>query len=214
VNKESSHAELNKKKWDRRSETYDEKRFNYFRFMQKRVFSFMHLKECQHFLDIGCGTGWAVRCAANLVKEGGEAYGIDIAPRMIEKARENANGLKNVHFLQADAENLPFEDNFFDAIICTNSFHHYLHPLKVLTEVHRVLKPGGRIHILDLTSDGFLGRMIDRQYRKREREHVKYYSSREYRDFFNKSKLSYISSKLIVPIIMAMKLHIAEKSTK
>jgi ubiquinone/menaquinone biosynthesis C-methylase UbiE len=211
MNKESEHLELNKSKWDRRSETYDKKRFDYFRFMQRRTIIFANLKENQRFLDIGCGTGWAVGYAANLVKEGGEAYGIDIAPKMVERAIENTRELKNVHFYQANAEELPFEDNFFDVIICTNSFHHYLKPLQVLAEMRRVLKPDGKIFILDITTDGFIAKMMDRRNRKREPEHVKYYSTREFKSFFAEAKLKYIKSKLIVPIMMAMKVHIAEK---
>jgi ubiquinone/menaquinone biosynthesis C-methylase UbiE len=205
---EKEHAELNKKKWDRRSGTYDEKRFNYFRFMQKRVIALAQLKANQRFLDIGCGTGWAVRYAAGLVQEGGEAYGIDISPGMIERARASSARIRNTFFFQAGAETLPLNSYFFDVIICTNSFHHYLNPQKVLAEVGRVLKPGGRIYILDFTADGTISRMVDRAFRKREPEHVKFYSTREYRQLFSGANLKYVATKTITP---PMKVHIAEK---
>lgn len=66
VRRDSEHAELNERKWDSRAATYDEKRFDYFRYMQKRLIALIPLKENLHFLDLGCGTGWAVRHVAHL----------------------------------------------------------------------------------------------------------------------------------------------------
>ena len=208
MNKEAEHLELNKNKWDARSATYDEKRFDYFRFFQKRVISLAHLSQGQRFLDIGCGTGWAVRYAAGLVGEEGEAYGIDLSPKMIERAQANLKNINNARFLEANAEELPFDENFFDAIICTNSFHHYLHPSKVLEGTQRVLKPGGRIYIMDPTADSCIVRMVDRRIMSKEPDHVKLYSTKEYRELFVGANLKYIRTKTITP---PMKIHIAEK---
>ena len=63
----NEHNRLNEEKWNSRAKTFDDRRFNYFRFMQKRLVSLLDLKENQHLLDLGCGTGWAVRYAASLV---------------------------------------------------------------------------------------------------------------------------------------------------
>ena len=204
----AEHAELNKQKWDRRSETYDEKRFSFFRFFQQRVISLMPLRESDCVLDIGCGTGWAVRYMAGRLQDGGQAYGVDISDKMIEKAVTASSDLGNVHFQPADAEELPFEGDFFNSIICTNSFHHYKNPVRVLEEINRVLKLEGRVYLMDPTADGFLVRRLDKRFRRKEREHVKFYSSYEYRLLFQKANLRYIRSRLIVPL---MKVHIAEK---
>jgi ubiquinone/menaquinone biosynthesis C-methylase UbiE len=210
MSKENKHTELNIKKWDRRAETYDDRRFNYFRFMQKRLLSLLELKGGQRLLDLGCGTGWAVRYAARLVNQQGEFYGIDISPRMIEKVKASSSDYKNVHFYQANAEQLPFQDNFFDFIICSNSFHHYFSPAQVLNEVRRVLKPRGRIYIMDPTADGFIMKMADKWLKKKEREHVKHYSTQEYRALFAEANLNYITSKMIT-LMLIEKVHIAEK---
>jgi ubiquinone/menaquinone biosynthesis C-methylase UbiE len=211
MEKEREHAELNIKKWDSRAETYDKKwfgRFNYGQFTQKRVVSLLDLKENQYFLDIGCGTGWAVRYATSLVKNKGKFYGIDISSKMIEKAEKNCAGCENIYFYKADAAALPFEGDFFDFIICTNSFHHYFSPSKVLNEVYRVLKRGGKIYIAELSADGFIMKMVDKWLKRKEREFVKHYSTQEYKTLFAKARLSYITSKLITP---PLKIHIAEK---
>ena len=69
-----------------------------------------------------------------------ELFGIDFSENMIEEARKKC-GDKAV-FAVADAEELPFDDNAFDIIVCNASFHHYIHPDTVVSEMHRVLKTG------------------------------------------------------------------------
>jgi ubiquinone/menaquinone biosynthesis C-methylase UbiE len=208
VSRDSEHLELNKKKWDRRSRTYDEKRFGYFRFFQRRVISLVDPRKGGRLLDIGCGTGWAVRRAAGLVGKEGEACGVDISPGMIERAKTNVDGLRNVRLYLANAEALPFEDDYFDYVICTQSFHHYLKPSKVLGEICRVLKPGGRAYIMDPTADSFIVRWADRRSRKKEPEHVRLYSTAEFREMFARAGLKPVKVKTILPF---MKVHVGEK---
>ena len=103
----NKHSKLNAEKWDLQSKTFDKKspmRF-YFRFCQKRIVSLLHLKEDQMLLDIGCGTGWALRYAASLVNDRGGFYGVDISSKMIEIAKINSSNNKNIHFYNTDAEN-------------------------------------------------------------------------------------------------------------
>jgi ubiquinone/menaquinone biosynthesis C-methylase UbiE len=166
------------------------------------------LGENPNLLDLGCGTGWAVRYAASLRNGHGQFYGIDISSKMIEKAQASSTNYRNVHFRRANAEELPFENGIFDRIICSNAFHHYSDPDKVVREACRVLKPQGRIYILDVTADGFLTRILDRLAEKLERGHVKIYSTREYRSLFEKAGLLYVTNKSILP---SLKIHIGEK---
>lgn len=207
----NEHNKANEQKWDIRAKTFDKKRFDFFRYMQKSAISMIDLQENTNFLDLGCGTGWAICYVASLLKGQGNFIGIDISKGMIEKAKENALGLENVEFYRASAEELPLEDNCFDNIICTNSFHHYLNPIKALTEANRVLKQKGKIYILDPTADDFFIKWIDRRFLKKEKEHVKLYSTIEYKDMFLQVGLKYIKSKLVYTLKYASKVHIAEK---
>jgi ubiquinone/menaquinone biosynthesis C-methylase UbiE len=206
---EFEHTELNARKWDRRAVTYDDKRFDHFRVLQKRLISLVNPRPGTRLLDIGCGTGWAVRYAASLLGGRGRFHGIDISSVMIEKAVRNNPYPASVFFLEADSAKLAFDNNFFDTIICTNSFHHYLNPLKALREFLRVLAPGGRVYIMDFTTDEPVSRLIDRFFKKREAEHVRFYSSREYKAFLGKAGLTHIQSKSIV---LEMKVHVGEKA--
>ena len=104
----------------------------------------------QDLLDVGCGTGPMIEL---LVKEfpDGNYTGIDLTPRMIEVAQ--AKKLPHTKFLVGDSENLPFKENTFDVVICTNSFHHYPNPQAFFDSVKRCLRPNGRLILRDVTSD-------------------------------------------------------------
>lgn len=92
-------------------------------------------------LDIGCGTGFIIHLAAPIFDE---IHGVDITPAMMAKVRLDAG---NITLHQAFAENLPFEDNSFDAVSAYSFIDHVQSPPKVLAEVSRVLKPGGVLYI-------------------------------------------------------------------
>ncbi|MCR5771395.1 MAG: methyltransferase domain-containing protein [Butyrivibrio sp.] len=100
-------------------------------------------------LDCGCGTGPMISILHE--KDPNKHYtGLDITPRMIEVGK--SKHLSNTEFIVGDCENLPFEDNSFDVVICTNSFHHYPNPQKFFDSVQRVLRPGGRLVLQDYTA--------------------------------------------------------------
>ena len=159
----NEYKNANEYKWDKRSLTYDSKRFDYFRYMQKKAIAQLDIKKDSNFLDLGCGTGWAVCYVANQLNYSGQFAGIDISGGMIDKATVKAKGYNNISFIKASTENLPFDNDYFDNIICTNSFHHYLNPDKVITEIFRVLKANGKICILDITLDDFFVKWINQK---------------------------------------------------
>ena len=107
-------------------------------------------KEDYHdLLDCGCGTGPMISLLYE--KDSTKHYtGIDITPRMIEVAM--AKNLTRTDWLVGDCENLPFDENSFDVIICSNSFHHYPNPQMFFDSVERVLRPGGRLILQDYTA--------------------------------------------------------------
>lgn len=212
MGKADEYAKLNEELWDLRAESWFDTRFSfesrYLRWMQKKLFSLLEFGRNPRFLDLGCGTGWAVHYAASLADGRGEFYGVDISSKMIEKAEGGSTSYSNVHFRKANAEELPFDNDFFDLVICSNSFHHYFSPDKVLGEVYRVLKPNGRIYVLDMTADGLMTRMFDRLAKKKEPAHVKLYSTIEYQTLFERARLRYVTSK---SVLLSTKVHIAEK---
>lgn len=106
-------------------------------------------EDYQDLLDCGCGTGPMISLLHE--QDATKHYtGLDITPRMIEVAK--AKNLSGVDWVVGDCENLPFDENFFDVIICSNSFHHYPNPQLFFDSVKRVLRPGGRLILQDYTA--------------------------------------------------------------
>jgi ubiquinone/menaquinone biosynthesis C-methylase UbiE len=200
-------VKLNEEMWDSRAETYD-RVLSFTRWTQKKLVSLLRLGNGTNLLDLACGPGWAVRYAARLANGRGMFFGIDISSKMIERAKASSAGYSNVLFRKSKVEKLPFHDGFFDFVISDMAFHHFSNPEKALSEAHRVLKPRGRILILDGTADSFFVRLLDRVSVRLEPAHVKMYSTREYRELFEKAGLHYVASRRIVPFL---KVHIGER---
>ena len=80
--------------------------------------------------------------------------GLDLTPAMIEQAKKK--NIPNADFVVGDCEKFPFGENTFDAIICSNSFHHYPNPQAFFNSVKRCLRSGGRLILRDVTSDNKL----------------------------------------------------------
>jgi ubiquinone/menaquinone biosynthesis C-methylase UbiE len=97
-------------------------------------------------LDVGCGPGLLLQALAKQHPELTLA-GIDLSPEMIRAARERLGARADLRI--GDGESLPWEDDRFDYLTCVLSFHHYPRPELALAEMHRVLRPGGRLVIAD-----------------------------------------------------------------
>ena len=109
-------------------------------------------------LDIGCGAGVDTLIAADMVGPEGEVVGIDMIPAMLKRAKENLQrtDFKNVTFLEASAEKLPVPNEDFNVVISNGVFNLIPGKVKALSEVYRVLKPGGRMMIADQILTGEL----------------------------------------------------------
>jgi ubiquinone/menaquinone biosynthesis C-methylase UbiE len=102
------------------------------------------LPKSAYLLDIGCGTGLFVE---KYMMEGGSAVGIDLSRRMIERARDRC---ARSDFTIGTGETIPFSDNTFDAVSSLLVFSYLRDPASMLSEAHRVLKPGGMIAVCTL----------------------------------------------------------------
>ena len=117
----------------------------YFRGNHKWIIPELEKSPVKSLLDIGCGSGDLIAALA-IKHPNWEIYGIDISDSMILQAKEKVASLQ---LAVGNAHNLPYSDNMFDIVINTISFHHYEHSLQALNEMYRVLKPGGKLVLLD-----------------------------------------------------------------
>ena len=107
----------------------------------------------ERVLDLGCGAGTDTLVAAQMVGLEGRVVGIDMTSEMLAKARAATAelGATNVELLEAEAERLPFPDASFDVVISNGVIDLIPDKDAVFAEIYRVLAPGGRIQVADVT---------------------------------------------------------------
>jgi ubiquinone/menaquinone biosynthesis C-methylase UbiE len=102
------------------------------------------LKQGDKVLDVGCGTGALLKRISDTVEIDG--YGVDVEENMILEAKKKC---QQMQFSIAQCNQLPFEDNSFDAVIACMAYHHFDDKAGFSREAARVLKPGGMLYIAD-----------------------------------------------------------------
>jgi ubiquinone/menaquinone biosynthesis C-methylase UbiE len=137
-------------------------------FREKQI-EFAHLAPGESVLDVGCGTGSLAILAKERVGPAGRVSGIDASPEMISRARKRAGKAgAEVTFENAVVEALPFPNASFDAVLSTVMMHHLPDDARhqCLSEIRRVLKPGGRLIIVDFGGSEKAKRSWTAHYRK------------------------------------------------
>lgn len=122
-------------------------------------------------VDLACGPG-LLSCA--FAKDARSATGCDLAPAMLEKARERAREMKleNASFVEADACATPFPDESFDIAATRYSLHHMLEPARLLSEMKRLCRKGGRVLAADVCIDERRVALYDELELLRDSSHV------------------------------------------
>ena len=142
-------VELSKKWFDNQAPVYDEKNVilysKYGKISCQNIFDYLKDRKYKKLLDVGCGTGLLINMLSK--ENNGEFVGLDLSPKMLKEAKKKK--IKNATFIEGRSDELPFENNTFDIVTCSQSFHHYPKTDKPLQEAFRVLKPGGLYVISD-----------------------------------------------------------------
>ena len=146
-------VELSKKWFNKQASVYDDTNTilysKYGKISCENIYNYLKDKEYKKLLDIGCGTGYLINMLAK--KQDAEFTGLDLSPEMIKQAK--SKNIKNAIFVEGKSDELSFNDNTFDIVTCSQSFHHYPETDKPMKEARRVLKQGG-LYILSDTGVG------------------------------------------------------------
>jgi ubiquinone/menaquinone biosynthesis C-methylase UbiE len=120
--------------------------------LRRRFLKFVPVRSGERVLEVGCGTGVVVRDLAGLVGRRGEVVGVDASRRLLDRARalsrETARRTR-IAWRVADAASLPFAANRFDAALAVTVILHVADPVRVVREMARVTRPGGRVAVQD-----------------------------------------------------------------
>ncbi|HJV61184.1 MAG TPA: methyltransferase domain-containing protein [Albitalea sp.] len=122
------------------------------RSFRRLILSHAGLRPGQQVLDVGCGTGGLAMEARRQVGSSGNVHGIDASQEMIERARQKAQGAGlAIDFREGAAQELPYPDAQFDVALATLMLHHLPRSSReqCLREIRRVLKPDGRLLVVD-----------------------------------------------------------------
>ena len=114
---------------------------------ERLVFLF-NVRRGNRVLEVGVGTGYFLIHLARMYPEV-EFVGTDVQEEMLRVARERAAGVRNVRFMRSEEDRIPLKDGSVDGVLLAHVFHELEHPDAVLGEIFRVLRPGGRLVVVD-----------------------------------------------------------------
>jgi len=111
------------------------------------MLALIEFKPHDKVLEVGCGTGWLIRRMATLVSAG-LAAGVDVSDAMVRRAEALSAQLLNVVFARGGADAIPWDSGFFTKVLSVESAYYWPDPARGLSEIFRVLSPGGSAWIL------------------------------------------------------------------
>ena len=162
----------------RLASSYDRRHHRYTQRTLHRALEALTLSGEERVLDVGCGTGEFEQLVRERYPQA-RLVGIDVTPQMLEVARGKFRDVPEITFLRMEAEALPFAPGSFDVVVSCNMLHHVRAVDVVLREWARVLRPGGRLIIVDWSRDAWHCQLAHYWLRLVKRSYVTMYRARE-----------------------------------
>lgn len=181
--------------YDRLAEIYDRRWSKYLSNTLNSLTTYLQVSEqllgTEHILDIACGTGELERLLRNTHAQL-KIVGVDISEKMLDIARLK---LPDIEFIKASAIALPFANDSFDIAITVSAFHYFEYPITALEEIRRILKPEGKLIVMDWCRDSWLCRAFDLFLKIFDPAHKECYSQKELRDFLTAAGFDIVDEK-------------------
>jgi ubiquinone/menaquinone biosynthesis C-methylase UbiE len=148
-------------------------------------------------LDVACGPGTLALRFARHVRR---ICGLDLTPAILGRARNSAaaKGLANLDFVLGDAQALPFADGALDIAVTSYSLHHMAEPARVIGEMARVVRPGGRVGVADIrvSEDPRSADINNRIERLRDASHTRTLARSEFETIFARNGLRILAAEI------------------
>jgi ubiquinone/menaquinone biosynthesis C-methylase UbiE len=118
---------------------------------RKEIVAACKIKPGLTIADVGAGTGLFTRLFAAEVGEKGKVYAVDIAPKFIEHIKQTCDkaGLKNVQGVVCKPDSVELPENSVDLVFICDTYHHFEFPFKTMASIHRALRSGGQVVVVD-----------------------------------------------------------------
>jgi ubiquinone/menaquinone biosynthesis C-methylase UbiE len=118
---------------------------------RKEIVAACKLKPGMVIADVGAGTGLFTRLFAREVGEKGKVFAVDIAPKFIEHIKQTCDkaGIKNVQGVVCKQDTVELPENSVDLVFICDTYHHFEFPFKTMASIHRALRPGGQVVVVD-----------------------------------------------------------------
>jgi arsenite methyltransferase len=163
------------REFNRAAKGYDDSRIvrSFQRRTQALILDELQIKKGMYILDLGCGTGWATLEIASRLEGTGRIIGLDLSEKMIEQAKRKLAGLRydNVEFILHSASSMDYGE-YFDYVLSTNAFHHFVDKREIFSRVRRALKCHGSFLVQDICDDFVLMKALDLIGKIGEKAHV------------------------------------------
>lgn len=122
---------------------------------RQKVVTATGIKKGQIVADVGAGTGLYTRLFAEVVGDDGQVLAVDISPKFVEHIRttSKAAGLRNVTPILCRDDSVDLPPNSVDVVYLCDTYHHFEFPQRTLASIHRALKPGGSLIVIDFIKE-------------------------------------------------------------
>jgi ubiquinone/menaquinone biosynthesis C-methylase UbiE len=175
---DGSHHAQTIRHFGRLARRYDHQYHRYNQLTLSRALEALRLSGAERVLDVGCGTGELERIVHERYPHA-RLVGLDVTPEMLAVAHEKFRGIPEIAVLLAPAETLPLTQGGFDVVVSCNMLHHVRSVGGLLRECARVLRPGGRLVLVDWCRDAWHCRLAHYWLRLMKRSYVKMYRANE-----------------------------------
>ena len=118
---------------------------------RKEIVEACKIKPGMAIADVGAGTGLLTRMFAPAVGDKGKVYAVDIAQKFLDHIKKTCEdkGIKNVTFVKCTATSAELPENSIDLAFICDTYHHFEFPFKTMASIHKALKPGGQVVLID-----------------------------------------------------------------